>query len=60
MVTVIIMFIVGSFLASTLVIAASMLSSRANRSQPMVEEYEMMVVNQPKRKFTPRTYTVEI
>ena len=58
--TIIVMFIIGSFLASTLVIAASMLSSKANRSQPMAEEYEAMMVNQPRKKFSPRTYSVEI
>ncbi len=60
MVTVIIMFFIGSFIASTLVIAASMLSSRLNQSQPMVEEYEAMLTSQPQQKIIPRTYPVEI
>ena len=60
MVTVIIMFIIGSFIASTLVIAASMLSSRLNQSQPMVEKYEKMLASQPQQKIIPRTYPVEI
>ena len=60
MVTVIIMFIIGSFIASTLVIAASMLSSRINHSRPMVEEYEAMLISQQQQKITPRTYPVEI
>ena len=61
MVTVIIMFIIGSFIASTLVIAASMLSSRVNNAQPMVEEYEAKASSKSSAKgFTPRTYPVEI
>ena len=60
MITIIIMFIIGSFIASTLVIAASILSSRSNHSQPMIEEYEAMMTSQPRKKFSPRTYPVEI
>jgi hypothetical protein len=54
------MFIIGSFLASILVISAGMLSSRISQSQPMTEEYEAMMSQQSAKEFTPRTYSVEI
>ena len=60
MVTILIIFIIGSFLASTLVIAAGMLSSRMSQSEVMVEEYEAMMVQQSGRKFQSRTYPVEV
>ena len=60
MMTIFIMFIIGSFVASVLVIAAGMMSSRVSQSQPMVEEYEAMLASQPRKKVTPRTYPVEI
>jgi len=60
MLTVIIMFIIGSFLASILVISAGMLSSRMSQAQPMTEEYEAMMTQQSAKEFTPRTYSVEI
>jgi hypothetical protein len=57
--TIMAIFLIGSFLTSTLVIAAGMLSSRFNCSQPMVERYEAMMTSQPKYIFTSRTYPVE-
>jgi hypothetical protein len=54
------MFIIGSFLASILVVAAGMLSSRISQGQPMTEEYEAMMVQQSVKEFNPRTYSVEI
>ena len=60
MVTIAIIFIIGSFLASTLVIAAGMLSSRLGRSEQMVEEHEAMMAQQSSRKFRSRTYPVEL
>ena len=60
MVTMLIIFIIGSFLASILVIAAGMLSSRFGQSQVMVEQYEAMMVQQSGRNFISRTYPVEI
>jgi hypothetical protein len=60
MLTVLIMFIIGSFVASVLVIAAGMLSSRISQAQPMTEEYETVMVRQSAKNFTPRTYSVEI
>ncbi len=55
-----IIFIIGSFLASTLVISAGMLSSRLSQSQAMVGEHEAIMVRQPARKFHSHTYPVEI
>jgi hypothetical protein len=60
MVTMLIIFIIGSFLASFFVISAGMLSSRLNQSQVMSEEYETMMVQQSGRNFISRTYPVEI
>ena len=60
MLTIVIMFIIGSFLASILVVAAGMLSSRISQGQPMTEEYEAMMVQRTVKEFNPRTYSVEI
>lgn len=60
MLTVLIMFIIGSFLASIMVVAAGMLSSRISQAQPFTEEYEAMATQRAVRDFKPRTYSVEI
>ena len=60
MLTVLVMFIIGSFFASIFVIAAGMLSSRISQDHPMTEEYEAMMVQQSVKEFTSRTYSVEI
>ena len=60
MFTVLIMFIIGSFLASILVIAAGMLSSSISQTQPVAEEYEAMMIQQSVPEFKSRTYSVEI
>ena len=52
MVTIILIFIVGSFLASVMIIAAGMLSSRLGESQMMVEEYQAAVMQQSSGKFS--------
>ena len=60
MFTVLIMFIIGSFLASILVIAAGMLSSSISQTQPVAEEYEAMMIQQSVPELKSRTYSVEI
>ena len=60
MFTVLIMFIIGSFLASILVIAAGMLSSSITQTQPVAEEYEAMMIQQSVPELKSRTYSVEI
>ena len=60
MVTIIIIFVVGSFLASLLVIAPGMVSSRLDESPVMTEEYETVPVQQSSGKFNPWAQPVEI
>ena len=58
MTTLFIIFIIGSFLASILVLSAGIISSR--NAAPVVEEYEAMMVQKSGRNFRSRTYSVEI
>ena len=51
MVTIAIIFIIGSFLASILVIAAGILSSRLSEAEMIVEEYQATTVQQSSGKF---------
>lgn len=59
MVTILIIFLVGSFLASLFVISAGMLSSRLGQSQMTAEEYETVLVQQSSRNFR-RTRPMEM
>ena len=56
--TTLIIFIIGSFLASILVLSAGILSSR--QSPAIIEEYEAAMVQRTGKKFRSRTYPVEI
>lgn len=60
MITIAIIFIISSFLASTLVIAAGMLSSRMSQSEVMVEEYQTTVAPQTGSQFRSWTQPVEL
>jgi len=58
MVTIAIIFIIGSFLASILVIAAGILSSRLSEAEMIVEEYQATTVQQSSGKFNPWAQSV--
>ena len=55
-----IIFITSSIVASILTIAAVILASRANQSQPIIEEHEAFVDYQSNQGFCSRVYPVEI
>ena len=55
-----IIFTIGGLFAAIVAIAATMLASRMNRSQPILEEYEILQASRSSKKFVPRRYPVEI
>ena len=60
MVTIAVIFIIGSFLASILVISAGVLSSRLSESEMMVEEYQTTPGRASNEKFNPWAKSVEL
>jgi len=60
MVTLAIIFITGSFLASALVIAAGMLSSRLGESEMIIEGYQATRVQRPGERFSSWAQSAEI
>jgi hypothetical protein len=60
MVTILVIFFIGSFLAALLVIAPGMVSSRLGESEMMVEEYEPVVVQPSSRKFSSWAQSAEV
>jgi hypothetical protein len=60
MVTIAIIFIIGSFLASILVISAGVLSSRLGESEMVVEEYQTPTGRPANGKFNPWAQSAEM
>ena len=60
MVTLAIIFIIGSFLASALVIAAAMLSSRLGESEMIIDGYQATRMQRPDGEFSSWAQPAEI
>ena len=52
-------FLISCAFATIVAVAASILSSRVNRSQPIMEQYETVLASQNSSEFTRHTYPVK-